>query len=333
MPTKIHVRCVRVCAAVLAPVLVAWTPATAQEPIEVKAGISDPVNTVLAWYMARYAGLYAAQGLKVDIINMSGGSRGAAELQAGRLDIMHVGLSSVIRINRAGGDIRTIGSLSNVIRFTFFSAPAVKTAAELKGGVIGVSTFGSESDSTVTLALVRLALTRNDVVLKEYGGGMRRLDAVKSGEIKATPLNEPIASLARAQGVNVLVDLVPEQIPWVFSSIVVRRGDIAGRRDLLIRFLKGTIEGNYLALNDEKRAKEVLAKELKIADPKVLDITYNDFKAQSPANIEISQPGAANILAQFPGGSQKVEDYVDASLLAALKAEGYFAAMQQKYRR
>jgi len=80
MPTKIHARCVRVCAAVLALVLVAWRPATAQEPIEVKAGISDPVNTVLAWYMARDAGLYAAEGLKVDIVNMSGGSRGAAEL-------------------------------------------------------------------------------------------------------------------------------------------------------------------------------------------------------------------------------------------------------------
>jgi NitT/TauT family transport system substrate-binding protein len=333
MPTKIHARRVRVSAAVLALVLAGWRPAAAQEPIEVKAGISDPVNTVLAWYMARDAGFYAAQGLKVDIVNMSGGSRGAAELQAGRLDIMHVGLSSVIRINRGGGDLRTIGSFSNVIRFTFFSAPGVKTAAELKGGVIGVSTFGSESDSTVTLALARLALTRNDVALKEYGGGMRRLDAVKSGEIKATPLNEPIASLARAQGVNVLVDLVPEQIPWVFSSIVVRRDDIAGRRDLLIRFLKGTTEGNYLALNDEKRAKDVLAKELKIADPKVLDITYNDFKAQSPANIEISQPGAENVLAQFPGGSQRLEDYVDASLLAALKAEGYFTAMQQKYRR
>lgn len=333
MPTKIHARCVHAGAAVLALVLVCWRPAAAQQPIEVKAGISDPVNTVLAWYMARDAGFYAAQGLKVDVVNMSGGSRGAAELQAGRLDVMHVGLSSVIRINRAGGDLRSVGSLSNVIRFTFFSAPGIKTAAELKGGVIGVSTFGSESDSTVTLALARLALARNDVVLKEYGGGMRRLDAVKSGEIKATPLNEPIASLARAQGVNVLVDLVPEQIPWVFSSIVVRRGDIAGRRDLLIRFLKGTIEGNYLALNDEKRAKEVLAKELKIADPKVLDITWNDFKAQSPADIEISQPGAENILAQFPGGSQRLEDYVDASLLRALDAEGYFTAMQRKYRR
>src|ERR1700741_2499986 len=106
--------------AILVLVFSAARPAATQEPVELKAGISDPVNTVLAWYMARDAGFYAAQGLKVDIVNMNGGSRGAAELQAGRLDIMHVGLSAVIRVNRGGGDIRTIGSLSNVIRFTFF---------------------------------------------------------------------------------------------------------------------------------------------------------------------------------------------------------------------
>ena len=50
--------------------------------------------------MAQAAGFYAAQGLKVDIINMNGGSRGAQALQAGQLDVMHVGLSSVIRVNR-----------------------------------------------------------------------------------------------------------------------------------------------------------------------------------------------------------------------------------------
>ena len=318
---------------IVALLVFASRPAQAQEPIELKAGISDPVNTVLAWYMARDAGFYAVQGLKVEIVNMHGGSRGAAELQAGRLDIMHVGLSSVIRVNRAGGDIRLIGSLANVIRFTFFSAAGVKNAADLKGGVIGVSTFGSESDSTVTLALARLGLTRNDVTLKEYGGGSRRLAAVKAGEIQATPINEPTASMAREQGVNVLVDLVPEQIPWVFSGIVARRGDVAGRRDVLARFLKATIEGNYLALAHERQAKEVLAKELKISDPKILDITYKDFKALTPPNTEPSRPGAENILAQFPGGSQKVEDYVDTSLLDALRTEGYFTAMHQKYRR
>src|SRR5579862_183727 len=167
----------------LAQQLPALQQAQPAPPLLIKAGISDPVNTVLAWYMARAAGLYGAQGLNVEILNMSGGSRGAEELQAGQIDFMHVGLSSVVRVNQAGGNLRVIGSLSNVIRFTFFSAPGVKTAADLKGGVVGVSTFGSESDSTVTLALQKLGLTRNDVVIKEYGGGGRRLAAVKSGEI------------------------------------------------------------------------------------------------------------------------------------------------------
>jgi NitT/TauT family transport system substrate-binding protein len=311
-------------------------PATAQQtppPFAIKAGISDPVNTVLAWYMARAAGLYTAQGLNVDIMNMSGGSRGAEELQAGRIDVMHVGLSSVIKVDQAGGDLRVIGSLSNVIRFTFFSAPGVKTAADLKGGVIGVSTFGSESDSTVTLALQRLGLTRDDVVIKEYGGGTRRLAAVKSGEIKATAINEPISSLAREDGVNVLVDLVPDQIAWLFSGIVVRHSDVSARRDLLTRFLRASIEGNYIAVSDEKRAKDVLAKELKITNPKILDITYNDFKQQSPQNLEPSVPGVQNILKQFPNVDQNVGDYVDTSLLDALKNEGFFTAMEQKYKR
>jgi ABC-type nitrate/sulfonate/bicarbonate transport system substrate-binding protein len=319
------------------PVFAAAAPAAAQPapapaaPVVFKAGLADPVNTALAWYMARAAGLYAAQGLAVDIADMHGGSRGAEELQAGRIDVMHVGLSAVIRVNQSGGNLRIIGALSNVIRFTFFSAPGVKTAADLKGGVVGISTFGSESDSTVTLALQRLGLTRNDVIIKEYGGGPHRLEALKSGEIKATPVNEPLSSLAREEGVNVLVDLVPDHIPWLFTGIVVRHNDIAARRDLLTRFLKASIEGNYVALTDEKRAKEVLAKELRISSAKILDITYNDFKAQSPQNLVPSKEGAQNILKQFPDVDQNVGAYVDMSLLDTLKNDGFFAQMEAKY--
>jgi NitT/TauT family transport system substrate-binding protein len=321
------------CALAAAAMLAGWQASTAgaAEPIELKAGIADPVNTVLAWWTAQAAGFYADQGLKVEILNMSGGSRGAEALQAGRLDVMHVGLSSVVKLNRAGGDLRLIGSLSNVIRFTFFSAPGVKAAADLKGGVVGVSTFGSESDSTVTLALQRLGLNRSDVILKEYGGGPQRLAAVRAGEIKATTLNEPFTSLAREQGVKAMVDLVPEQIPWLFSGITVRRDALASRRDALTRFLKATIEGNYLALSDEKRAKEILAKELKITDPRIIDISYNDFKQQSPADLEPSRAGAENILAQLPGGSSRVDDYVDTGILDGLKAAGFFEEMQRKY--
>jgi ABC-type nitrate/sulfonate/bicarbonate transport system substrate-binding protein len=239
----------------------------------------------------------------------------------------------VVQLNRAGGDLRIVASLANVIRFTFFSGPGVKTAADLKGGVVGVSSFGSETDSTATFALKRLGLSRDDVTLKEYGGGTRRLAAVKSGEIKATAVNEPFSSMAREQGFNVLFDLVPEQIPWLFTAIVVRQGTIADRRDVLTRFIRATAEGNYLALSDEKKAKEVLARQAGITDPKILDISYNDFKLLSPQNIEPSEAAAKNILAQFPDASQKIEDYVDNGILDGLRRDGVFTSLAQKYKR
>jgi ABC-type nitrate/sulfonate/bicarbonate transport system substrate-binding protein len=297
-----------------------------------KAGIADPVNTVLAWWMADAGGFYKAQGLNVQIANMNGGSKGAEELQAGRLNVMHVGLSSVIRLNHGGGDLRLIGSLSNVVRFTFFSAPGVKSGADLKGGVVAVSTAGSESDTTVNLALERFGLKRSDVTFKDYGGGPARLAAVKSGEVKATMLNEPFNTLAREQGVNILVDLAAEQTPWVFSGITVRTSSLKDprERDQLKRFLKATIEGNYGALTDPARAKAALAKELHGNTPKTIDIAYVDFEKQSPLNLEPSVKGAENILAQFPG-SKKLEDYIDTSLLDEIKKEGFIEEMQKKY--
>ena len=307
-------------------------PMAAAELTPFKVGISEAVNTALAIWAAEAGGFYTAQGLEVEIINMQGGSRGAQELQAGRIDAMHVGLSSVLSLNRAGADLRVVASVSNEIRFTFFVNPGVKSAADLKGGAIGVSTFGSESDATVTLALKKLGLSRDDVVLKEYGGGARRIEAVRSGEIKATTVNEPVTSIAREQGLKAMVDLAADHIPWLFSGIVVKRSYLAAHRDLVTRFIKATMEGNYLALANEKLAKEVLARETKVTDPKIVDITYKDFRLQTPANIEPTRKAAENVIANFaPGGSSKVEDYVDTGIIEQLKKEGFVAALQRKY--
>jgi NitT/TauT family transport system substrate-binding protein len=319
----------------LALALSAWqaSPAIAQQQLTpFRVGMSDAVNTVLPLWMAQAGGFFAANGLNVELVNMGGGSRGAQELQAGRLDLMRVGLSSVVQANRAGGDLRLVASMSNVIRFVVVTAPDVRTAADLKGGVIGVSTFGSESDSTISIALERFGLTRADVTVKEYGGGSRRLAAVKSGEIKATAINEPTTSQARAEGVNVMIDLAAEQIPWLFSGVVVKRGDLTARPDLIVRFLKAAIEGNHLALTDEKLTKDVLAKELKLTDAKIVDISYADFKAQSPPTMEPSVKGAENVIAQIGGaGSTNLGDYIDTALIDGLRRDGFFAAMAQKY--
>ncbi len=163
------------------------------------------------------------------------------------------------------------------------------------------------------------------------------IDALKSGEIKATAINEPNSSAAREQGVNVMVDLASEKIPWLFSGVVVNRADIAGRRPLLTRFVKATIEGGYAALADEAAAKAVLARETKVNDPKVLAITYDDFKQQLPVTGEPVRAGAVNVIAQLQNSGMHLngtnpDDYVDTSILEELRRQGVFAEFERKYR-
>src|SRR4029079_10598390 len=124
---------------------------------------------------------------------------------------------------------------------------------------------------------------------------------------------------AREQGVHVLVDLVPERIPWLFTAIVVKHSAIESKRDDLVRFIRATAEGNRLALSDEARAKAVLAEKANIRDPKVLQISYDDFKALSPPDLAPTPEAIDNILTQFTTASRNHADYVDMSVLENLK--------------
>ncbi len=218
-----------------------------------RVGQSSPANTFLAIWMADDAGFYQANGLKLEIVPMAGGRDMTAAFADGRIDAMHIGLSSVVRANAANADLRAFGSLSNVIRFALFAKPGVKSADDLRGGTVAISSAGSESDATLPLMLGKLGLTRADVQIKELG--LPRLAAVQSGAVAATAVNEPDRSRAYAAGLTALVDLAQQRVPWLFTGLVAKRSFIADHRETLLRFLKATIEGNHLAISDEQRAK------------------------------------------------------------------------------
>ena len=80
-----------------------------------RVGEAAPVNTFFAIWMAKDAGLYEANGLDVEIVRVVGGKESGPDLGTGRIHLMHIGMSSVVRANAAGGNLVTIGSLSNVM--------------------------------------------------------------------------------------------------------------------------------------------------------------------------------------------------------------------------
>jgi NitT/TauT family transport system substrate-binding protein len=294
-----------------------------------KVGEASPANTFFAIWMAQAAGFYEGNGLKLEIVHVVGGKESGPDLTSGRIDLMHIGMSSVVRANSAGNDLVTVGSLSNIIRNSMFAAPGITSAADLKGKAVGISSAGSETDPTTTLALRKLGLKRDDVTIKEIG--VKRLDAVRNGEVAASLMGEPYRSQALALGMKPIVDLYADKTPWLYSGLVVHRKFLKDHRDRVKSFLKATVEGNYLAVSSAEKAKPVLAKELGITDPRIVDTTYANFRAETPLNAELTREGARNIVEVLAPANKNVDAYMDESVYNELKAEGFYATMEKKY--
>ena len=294
-----------------------------------KVGLASPANTFFAIWMAKAAGLYVAFGLDVEIVPVVGGSQSGPDLDSDRIQLMHIGMSSVVRANSMGHDLVTIGSLSNIIRNSMFAAPGINSPSDLKGGIVGISSVGSETDPTTTLALRKMGLSRDDVTIEEIG--VERLSAVCAGKVSASLMGEPYRSKAFALGMKPLIDLYADRTPWLYSGLVVSRKFLTEHRDLVVAFIKATVEGNYLALANPEQAKKVMARELKLSDAKILDDTYENFKRETPINAELTVAGAQNIIEVLQPANKDVNAYLDDSVHEGLKKEGFFAKTKAKY--
>ena len=329
-------RCSRLCWLALTAIVITLQPARAADPIPFRVGISAPVVTIFPVWMAQAGALDAKEGLKIESISMEGGSRGVQVLLSGEIQGMHVGLAPVVQANRQGADLRLITSTANTIPITLFGSAAVKTPQDLKGKTIGISTFGSETDVAVSVALQRFGLSRQDVTVSQIGGSSQRFGALLAGRIDAAPLLEPTVTAAKEKGFNALLDLAASNTPWIFDGIVVTQNYMKEHRETLTHFIKAYVAGAYLALSDPAKAKAVIAQKFKTSDPKVIDATYGDFKRLMPLDAAPSIAGARNVLAQLQAiglevGSKDPNDYVDLSVINGLKKEGYFAAMAKEY--
>ena len=137
----------------------------------------------------------------------------------------------MVQANKQGADLRLVTSTGNTIPITIFGTAAIKSMAELKGKTIGISTFGSETDIAISIALKNVGLTRQDVTISQIGGSSQRFGALSAGRIDAAPLLEPGITMAREKGFNPLLDLAAAKTPWIFDSVVVTNSYLKSQRD------------------------------------------------------------------------------------------------------
>src|SRR4026207_2102867 len=161
-------------------------PAAASELIPFKIGISAPVVTIFPVWMGEAGGFYEKEGIKTEVINMEGGTRGLQGLLSGESQGRHVGLAPAVLANKQGADLRLVTSTCNTIPITMFTKAGVGVG-DLKGKTFGISTFGSETDIAIGILLKKLGLTRQDVTVSQIGGRSPRPAAPVGGRLAVAP--------------------------------------------------------------------------------------------------------------------------------------------------
>jgi NitT/TauT family transport system substrate-binding protein len=319
---------------VVAVLAAAAAPAFAEDAFAVGFVPSDV--TSLAPRFAEAAGTFAAYGIKPELVTIEGGSRGVQVLLSGKLQAMYVGFSVAVNANREGADLRLVSASCNVMPMEIYASQGIRSAADLKGKKIAVSTYASETDMAVSLALAQWKLTRKDVAVTPLGGASQRIAAQLSGQVAAAPYVSPATATAREKGLTKLLDLSQGGTPWLFNGVIVNRDFARANPDLVKRFLKANIEGVYKALSDEKWAKDVIAKEFKTNSPAIVDDAYALIKRTYPRDFTPSTDAAKNVIAEVdavgpPLATKNLADYVDLGPIEALKKEGFFEQLKKKY--
>jgi len=310
-------------------------------PTEVKIGLSTPVPEDLPLWMAKDKGFDRNNGLNFTLTTFEGGSKGLEALLGGSIDVMDVGLASVVIANSNGATFRSISSSGLASPFIITGAKGItadNAKEKLKGGKVGISSFGSESDVAVSLYLDKIGLARDkDVTVVQVGGTATRLTALLSGAINAGPLLGPDFIAAQSQGLTKLYDL-SGQPNWVYDTLVVTKSSSDTRRGMLLAFLRTVEEGNYYARSHADEAKKVLASQFKQTDSKLTDASYDEFMKVAPLDLDFTTAAIQSVLQTVPAVTKDVKlkstnpsDYVDSSLIDQLKSNGDLDRLKRQY--
>jgi len=116
--------------------------------------------------------------------------------------------------------------------------------SELKGKRIGISRFGSSTDTAVRLFLAKFSLSADkDVVLVQAGEQSNRFAALVARTLDATIVGVPLDITAQKQGYPVLADLAQLRIPYPQAVVETTDRIVRDEPQLVKSYLKGLIAG------------------------------------------------------------------------------------------
>jgi NitT/TauT family transport system substrate-binding protein len=247
------------------------------EQPHLNVGIISVTATYVPLYLAVDDGLFAKEGLQVDLLPFRGGSDLIKAVVAGSADVGVVSLAEVASAIEAGQPLKAFYGGFNVPAFDWYAVPSIHTLAEAKGKRFGVTQYGSSTDFLTRYALASNGIDpAKDVQIVQGGDSPTRLAAMQAGQIDVNIFAAPDSFVAAERGYTRILrqkDLAPDYPYHVFGA---QESFIAGHPNTLKALLRGFVRGLRVARQNKAHAIEALVKRIQM-DPKYAGPTFDDL--------------------------------------------------------
>jgi len=185
--------------------LPAWTSAQALEKPKVTIAVGGKnLLYYLPLTIAEQLGYFKAEGLDVNIVDFSGGSRALQAVVGGSADVVSGAFEHTVNMQFKGQHLRAFvlqgAAPQIVLGVNPKTMPAFKGLADLKGKKIGVTAPGSSTNAMLNFALAKAGLKPGDVSIIGVGAGNGAVAAMRSGQIDAISNLDPVITLLQRSG-------------------------------------------------------------------------------------------------------------------------------------
>jgi ABC-type nitrate/sulfonate/bicarbonate transport system substrate-binding protein len=155
----------------------------------------------------------------VEVSSLQGDAKVVQAIVAGGLDLGVLGVSGAINSAATDTPIQIVSINGVTLTDMLVCGPDIKTADDVKGKQIAISSFGSTAHGSTLLLLQTLGLTDKDVTLTQVGNQDARLAAVKAGSVACAPIDLAQKEAITSAGLNAVTDNKSSGKQWGRSGL------------------------------------------------------------------------------------------------------------------
>lgn len=259
-------------------------PAWAAQPGREQIVFSIPSRSIAAvdLYIAKERGFFREEGLDVDIVQIRGNVAIAAAL-SGEVQATN-GIGTVIRaLERSDVPLKVLTVSLKRNLFWLVARPGITSISQLKGRILGTTTFGGSQHTAATRLIRKGGLDPDKDLTVVVGGDVpAQLQSLISGAIDVAALSPPTVILARDKFHMNILGSAMEDVNLQNGTAVTEKL-LRENRSLLKRILRARAKANRYFWENESGTSEVLAK-FQNVDPTVARESYRLAKAAFTAD-------------------------------------------------